>query len=146
MTLHNIRCLYHTGCSDPPMQHLGSHSSAFAAPPYSVWAALPIYDTGVCARVPMCLCLFVLMTLTAGGWTPRCVLVFCGRITGRWDCAWLDVSRLMSFPSLTSAATAAAWAKLETGTQTWPAFTRLIYIVPQMCHAIMPCQLHIKIG
>lgn len=49
---------------------------------------------------------------------------FSGRIRGRWDCAWLDVSRLMSFPSHTSAATAAAWAKLETGTQAWPAFTR----------------------
>lgn len=71
---------------------------------------------------------------------------FSGRIRGRWDWAWLDVSRLMSFPSLTSAATAAAWAKLETGTQSWLAFTRLIYIVPQMYHTIMACQRQIKFG
>lgn len=71
---------------------------------------------------------------------------FSGRIRGRWDWAGLDVSRLMSFPSLTSAATAAAQAKLETGTQSWLTFTRLIYIVPQMYHAIMPCQLCTNFG
>lgn len=69
-----------------------------------------------------------------------------GGITSRWGCAWLAASRLMSFSSLTSAAAAAFRAKLETGTKSWRAFTRLIYIVPQQCNTIMPCQLHTNFG
>lgn len=119
-----------------------------------MWYRDQMYHIGCCAslcvsvtvseqQTPLCRCVRAQPCV----WVCLCICVddldsrwmnsqvcpsFSGRIRGRWDWAWLDVSRLMSFLSLTSAATAAARAKLETGTHSWPAFTRLFYNVPQI--------------
>lgn len=143
MFLCSSMCIHNCGCR---VGHLGSGLSYLLLH----LSTIPPSLHGS-AYANTCLCVWTRCYVCADDLDSRWVNSqvcpsFGGRIRSRWDSAWLDVSRLMSFPSLTSAATAAAWAKLETGTQSWPAFTRLIYIVPQMYQAIMPCQLRIKFG
>lgn len=139
-------CIHHSGCMDL-IHHIRGYSSrcvSLNASKQQTELHGSVY-ANTCPCVWACLCVSV--DDPDSRWVNSQVCPsFSGRIRGRWNWAWLDVSRLMSFLSLTSVATAAAWAKLETGTQSWLTFTRLIYIVPQMYDAIMPCQFRKEFG
>lgn len=100
MSLHDT---HHFSCTDR-VQHPCSHPAVAPSP---AWALVRLERAYVCEHVR---CSFTPMTLTAGGWTPRCAPVLVGGSRGWWDCAWLAASRLMSVSSLTSAATASVAA------------------------------------